>query len=116
MIRWPNKKSLIIRNSYHYRFSYETSKAAVSSKVISNFRRALPQFLAVGVKNFLLFGYGMTLGFPTIVIPAIQGGEGREPGQHRDIILNNDEISWFSKSSNPIVHFIFTTKFLIRLH
>lgn len=36
----------------------------------------------------------MTLGFPTIVIPAIQGGEGREPS---DIVLNKDEISWFSK-------------------
>lgn len=84
-------------------FSYETSKGAVTTKEISSFRRALPQFLAVAVKNFLLFGYGMTLGFPTIVIPAIQGGEGRDPGQHQDIILNKDEISWFSKSSNPIV-------------
>lgn len=36
----------------------------------------------------------MTLGFPTIVIPAIQGGEGREPS---DIVLNKDEISWFSE-------------------
>ncbi|XP_053969704.1 facilitated trehalose transporter Tret1 isoform X3 [Anastrepha ludens] len=60
---------------------------------ISNFRRALPQFLAVSAKNILLFVYGMTLGFPTIVIPAIQGGEGREPS---DIVLNRDEISWFS--------------------
>ncbi|XP_067642478.1 solute carrier family 2, facilitated glucose transporter member 8 isoform X2 [Eurosta solidaginis] len=60
---------------------------------ISNIRRALPQFLAVGAKNILLFVYGMTLGFPTIVIPAIQGGDGREPS---DIVLNRDEISWFS--------------------
>lgn len=36
----------------------------------------------------------MTIGFPTIVIPAIQGGQGRNP--HGDIILNKDEISWFS--------------------
>ena len=44
---------------------------------------------------FIVFSvYGMTLGFPTIVIPAIQGGEGREPS---DIVLNRDEISWFSK-------------------
>lgn len=62
----------------------------------TTFQRALPQFLAVGVKNLLLFGYGMTLGFPTIVIPAIQGGEGRDP--HSDIVLNRDEISWFSES------------------
>lgn len=38
----------------------------------------------------------MTLGFPTVVIPAIQGGEGRGSSAHQDIILNNDEISWFS--------------------
>ncbi|XP_046805045.1 facilitated trehalose transporter Tret1 isoform X1 [Lucilia cuprina] len=63
------------------------------SQEISNFRQALPQFLAVSVKNILLFVYGMTLGFPTIVIPAIQGGDGREPS---DIVLNRDEISWFS--------------------
>uniref|UniRef100_A0A1B0G9I1 Major facilitator superfamily (MFS) profile domain-containing protein n=1 Tax=Glossina morsitans morsitans TaxID=37546 RepID=A0A1B0G9I1_GLOMM len=63
------------------------------SKEISNLRRALPQFLAVSAKNILLFVYGMTLGFPTIVIPAIQGGEGREPS---DIVLNRDQISWFS--------------------
>lgn len=63
--------------------------------VATNFQRALPQFLAVGVKNLLLFGYGMTLGFPTIVIPAIQGGDGRDP--HHDIVLSLDQISWFSK-------------------
>lgn len=38
----------------------------------------------------------MTLGFPTIVIPAIQGGEGRSETSG-DIVLNKDEISWFSK-------------------
>jgi len=37
----------------------------------------------------------MTLGFPTIVIPAIQGGEGRSETSG-DILLNKDEISWFS--------------------
>lgn len=44
----------------------------------------------------------MTLGFPTIVIPAIQGGEGRSESSG-DIILNKDEISWFSKSLKSIV-------------
>ncbi|XP_053969703.1 facilitated trehalose transporter Tret1 isoform X2 [Anastrepha ludens] len=70
-----------------------SSDMAGDPSEISNFRRALPQFLAVSAKNILLFVYGMTLGFPTIVIPAIQGGEGREPS---DIVLNRDEISWFS--------------------
>lgn len=40
----------------------------------------------------------MTLGFPTIVIPAIQGGDGHyDEHPHDDIILNKEEISWFSK-------------------
>ncbi|XP_058825729.1 uncharacterized protein LOC131685795 isoform X2 [Topomyia yanbarensis] len=57
---------------------------------------ALAQFLAVGVKNVLLLGYGMTLGFPTIVIPAIQGGDGRVPSYEKDFTLNREEISWLS--------------------
>lgn len=69
-----------------------------SEEKFSNFREVLPQILAVTVKNVLLFGYGMTLGFPTIVIPAIQGGEGREPTQDDRLLLNKDEISWFSES------------------
>ncbi|XP_030373716.1 facilitated trehalose transporter Tret1 isoform X2 [Scaptodrosophila lebanonensis] len=68
--------------------------SGINDVEVSNFRRALPQFLAVSIKNILLFGYGMTLGFPTIVIPAIQGGEGRS--EHSDIVLNKEEISWFS--------------------
>lgn len=59
-------------------------------------RAALSQTLAVGVKNVLLLGYGMTLGFPTIVIPAIQGGDGREPALEADITLSKEQISWLS--------------------
>ncbi|XP_053690723.1 uncharacterized protein LOC128739269 [Sabethes cyaneus] len=59
-------------------------------------RSALAQFLAVGVKNVLLLGYGMTLGFPTIVIPAIQGGDGRVPSYEKDFVLSRDQISWLS--------------------
>lgn len=50
----------------------------------------------MGVKNLLLFGYGMTLGFPTIVIPAIQGGDGHYDEHPHDITLNKEQISWFS--------------------
>lgn len=64
---------------------------------LTPFQQGLPQFLAVGVKNILLLGYGMTLGFPTIIIPAIMGGEGREATIHGEIVLNKDQISWFSK-------------------
>lgn len=63
---------------------------------LTPFQQGLPQFLAVGVKNILLLGYGMTLGFPTIIIPAIMGGEGREASIHGEIVLNKDQISWFS--------------------
>ncbi|XP_075211824.1 facilitated trehalose transporter Tret1-like isoform X1 [Lycorma delicatula] len=38
---------------------------------IHPFRQALPQILATTAKNILLLGYGMTLGFPTIVIPSL---------------------------------------------
>lgn len=74
------------------------SKCSIdSTQETSNFRTALPQFLAVGVKNVLLYGYGMTLGFPTIVIPSIQGGDGHYNEEHpHDILLSKEEISWFS--------------------
>ncbi|GAB0095006.1 TRET1 [Sergentomyia squamirostris] len=72
------------------------SADVASPEDISQLQIALPQILAVSVKNILLFGYGMTLGFPTILIPAIQGGEGREPTQDDQLILSKDEISWLS--------------------
>lgn len=75
-----------------FRSTYEDD-----SKHISQFRTGLPQILAVGVKNVLLLGYGMTLGFPTIVIPAIQGGDGRDASTHGEFALNKDQISWFSE-------------------
>ncbi|KAH8359792.1 hypothetical protein KR093_008883, partial [Drosophila rubida] len=86
-----NDRPLFMQNGHNRRIS------GVNDVEVSNFRRALPQFLAVSIKNILLFGYGMTLGFPTIVIPAIQGGEGRSDGRNGEIVLNKDEISWFSK-------------------
>ncbi|XP_026332883.1 facilitated trehalose transporter Tret1-like [Hyposmocoma kahamanoa] len=62
-----------------------------------NFRTALPQILAVSVKNLLLLGYGMTLGFPTILIPAV-----KNPKEGEVLKLENSEISWIS-SINLIV-------------
>ncbi|KAL0852084.1 hypothetical protein ABMA28_000328 [Loxostege sticticalis] len=62
-----------------------------------DFRTALPQLLAVSVKNLLLLGYGMTLGFPTILIPAV---ENPRPGEI--LHLHKSEISWIS-SINLIV-------------
>lgn len=37
----------------------------------------------------------MTLGFPTIVIPALKGGDGRV--QDDALSLTDEQISWFSK-------------------
>ncbi|KAH8274117.1 hypothetical protein KR044_011108 [Drosophila immigrans] len=58
---------------------------------VSDFRRALPQILAVNIQNLLQFGYGMTQGFPTIAIPAIQSGL-----DSSSITLNKEQISWLS--------------------
>lgn len=76
--------------------STSSSVAAAGQKSISTFRSILPQILAVNVKNVLLFGYGMTLGFPTILIPAIMGGEGRESTLDNKLHLSKEEISWLS--------------------
>lgn len=37
----------------------------------------------------------MTLGFPTIVIPALRGGEGRV--LDKEFSLTDEQISWFSE-------------------
>lgn len=68
----------------------------MAEKPVSAFRSILPQILAVNVKNVLLFGYGMTLGFPTILIPAILGGEGRDSTEDNKLHLSKEEISWLS--------------------
>lgn len=66
-------------------------------KYKKDFKTALPQFLAVSAKNLLLLGYGMTLGFSTILIPAVQTPVKGEP-----LHLNKAEISWIG-SINLIV-------------
>ncbi|KAM8714746.1 hypothetical protein ACLKA7_001153 [Drosophila subpalustris] len=62
-----------------------------NDETVSNFRRALPQILAVNIQNLLQFGYGMTQGFPTIAIPAIQSS-----AESSSITLNKEQISWLS--------------------
>lgn len=44
--------------------------------------------------SILMLGYGMTIGFPTMVIPAIQGGDGHKTDAR--FSLNDEQISWFS--------------------
>jgi len=57
------------------------------------------QMLATSAKNILLLGYGMTLGFPTIVIPSLQPHFNNVTDlREKDILsLTEEQISWFSK-------------------
>ncbi|XP_056643230.1 facilitated trehalose transporter Tret1-like isoform X1 [Diorhabda sublineata] len=57
----------------------------------SSLRRSLPQIIAVCIKNCLLFVHGMSLGFPTILIPGVSGRDLSER-----VLLNEEEISWIS--------------------
>lgn len=62
------------------------------------FRSAMPQVLATSAKNILLLGYGMTLGFPTIVIPSLQPHQGNvtDSREKDTLTLSEEQISWFS--------------------
>lgn len=66
-----------------------------SKAKISTLRKAFPQIIAVSVKNVLLLGFGMTLGFPTILIPSLSGGNPEEK-----IALGVDAISWIGKNNS----------------
>lgn len=55
-------------------------------------REALPQIIAVGIKNILLLTYAFTLGYTTILIPSISG---RDPNEK--IHLDPVAISWISE-------------------
>lgn len=59
-------------------------------------RKRINQLITASISLCLHFnlGYGMTLGFPTIVIPAIKGGDGRAVDQQ--FSLTDEQISWFS--------------------
>lgn len=79
---------------------------------ISGFRVALPQVVAVSIKNIILIGeliteakkglspqciliaFGATLGFPSLLIPALQ--EKPDEEKYDDFFLNKDQISWIS--------------------
>lgn len=58
----------------------------------TSLKAATPQVLATMAKNLILLGYGMTLGFPTIVIPSLQNAPA-----NATLSLTDEEISWFSK-------------------
>ncbi|PSN58216.1 hypothetical protein C0J52_05971 [Blattella germanica] len=54
----------------------------------SRWRVALPQVLASTAKNLILLDLGMTIAFPTIVIPALQNSKGV-------LGLTDEQTSWF---------------------
>nr|XP_023016951.1 facilitated trehalose transporter Tret1-like isoform X1 [Leptinotarsa decemlineata] len=56
---------------------------------LPEWRQAVPQVIAVSIKNTLLLSFGMTLGFPTILIPALSGDDASET-----IKLGTEAISW----------------------
>uniref|UniRef100_A0A1Y1KY53 Uncharacterized protein n=1 Tax=Photinus pyralis TaxID=7054 RepID=A0A1Y1KY53_PHOPY len=58
----------------------------------SSFQKGLPQFVAVMVKNILLVSFGMTLGYPTILIPSLTSGDRNE-----EIQLTPEQVSWIDK-------------------
>ncbi|XP_059619775.1 facilitated trehalose transporter Tret1-like [Phlebotomus argentipes] len=53
--------------------SYDVNNTKTPRQEISKFRRYLPQVLASTAKNFLLLDLGLSVAFPTIVIPALRG-------------------------------------------
>ncbi|KAJ9574449.1 hypothetical protein L9F63_008375 [Diploptera punctata] len=57
-------------------------------KAAGRFRTALPQVLASTAKNMILLDLGMTVAFPTIVIPALHNTADA-------LSLNNEQTSWF---------------------
>lgn len=56
---------------------------------ISKLRQAIPQCCAVGAKNLLLITFGTTLGFSTILIPALKKKDA-------DIKVTMEELTWIS--------------------
>lgn len=62
---------------------------------VSSFRRILPQVLASSAKNFLLLDLGMSVAFPTIVIPALRGLKNRDEAEF--LYLTDVQASWFGK-------------------
>lgn len=59
----------------------------------SEFDKALPQIIATVIKNVLLMAFGMTLGYPTILIARFS-----ENNPNETFTLGPDAISWISKS------------------
>ncbi|KAB0797809.1 hypothetical protein PPYR_08802 [Photinus pyralis] len=65
-----------------------------SSNRLSSLRKAMPQILAVMVKNVVLISFGLTVGYVTILIPALS-----ENVASNEFHLDNSQISWIGSIS-----------------
>lgn len=73
--------------AYNRSLSNEKSGETEEKNEETTIRRLMPQILAVTAKNTLALNFGLSIGFPTIVIPALLAPDA-------DIILSKEQISW----------------------
>lgn len=78
------KVKIVVYISIHYSTNNEDATMT--------WRCAWSQVLAVSVKNLVLLAYGMTLGFPTLLIPVLSRNNKEEP-----FFLGDEGISWVGK-------------------
>lgn len=70
------------------------SADTMTPRIVSPFRRILPQFLACLAKNMLLFDLGLAMSIPTIVIPVLRGIQAdRNPGE--TLTFTDAQSSWY---------------------
>ncbi|XP_034937938.1 facilitated trehalose transporter Tret1 isoform X3 [Chelonus insularis] len=90
--------------------SLDTNGYSTEKKEVSKLRVAFPQVCAVSAKNLLLLTFGTTLGFSTILLPALQK-------ENPDVAVTREEITWISSInlfmvplgciiSGPISHYL----------
>lgn len=84
--------SYVIKNLLEVIISRKKTVGDVEVKEITPLREALPQISATAVKNVLLLAWGLTLGFPTILIPSLSGDDPDE-----ELTLGVEAISWIGK-------------------
>lgn len=84
-------------------FKMESDKKQPSTYTKKPFlsKNALAQIVAVSIKNLLLLAYGMTLGFPTILIPSLSKANAKDA----KFSLEQEGISWIGSISMICVPF-----------
>lgn len=92
----PNVFLFVVRNE-----PVVNKPEMVDTSPTPKWKSTMPQVLATMAKNLILLGYGMTLGFPTIVIPSLQNSSQNETtSSSSSLSLTDEEISWFGKKKN----------------